>query len=122
MLLCEVRRQHIEAPTELREHHVVGVTCAAKSWVTNAKMDVLEQNLLCSLRSVRCWLTLPVDPKRIEQFGTTQLSAEQSYVHLHFPRLPLSFTFSSLKKGSTQSLEAICLGQHAVNKVNPRSS
>lgn len=121
VLLCEVRCQHVEAPTELGEHHVVGVTCAGKSCVPSVEMDVLEQNLLCSLRSVRCRLTLPVDSKRIEQLGTTQLSTEQSCIHLHFSRLPLSLTFSSFKERSTQSLEGICLGQHAVNKVNPGS-
>lgn len=121
MLLCEVWRQHIEASTELGEHHVVGVTCASKSRVPSVEMDVLEQNLLCSVRSVRCWLTLPVDSKRIEQLGATQLRSEQSHIHLHFSGLPLSLTFSSFKEGSTQSFEGICLGQHAVNKVNPRS-
>lgn len=71
---------------------------------------------------MHCWLTLPVDSECIEQLGAAQLSAEQGYIHLHFSGLPLRLTFASFKQGSTQSLDGLCLGQHAVNKVNPRSS
>lgn len=40
MLLREVRRQHVEAATELGEHHVVGVTCAGGHHVPRVEMGI----------------------------------------------------------------------------------
>lgn len=38
---------------------------------------------LPSLWDFSSFLTLPVDPERMEQLGATQLSTEQGYIQLH---------------------------------------